>query len=75
LPVADRYLATFSGSGSACAGHNLCPVGARWREDAMVPGQVRAGFWHQRSKPRNKVLGLEDHVRGAVAIRRLAFVK
>jgi hypothetical protein len=36
----------------------------------MVPGQVRAGFWHQRGEAGNKVLGLKDHVRGAVAIRR-----
>jgi len=25
----------------------------------MVPGQVRAGFWHQRGEARNKVLGLD----------------
>jgi hypothetical protein len=41
MPVADRYLATFSGSGGACAGHNLYPVGARRWEHAMLPGQVR----------------------------------
>jgi len=28
----------------ACSGHTLCPVGARWREHAMVPAQVRGGL-------------------------------
>ena len=63
LPIGGRCLATLSDS--ACPGHNLCPVRARRCEHAMVPGQVRAGFWHQRGEAGNKVLGLKDHVRGA----------
>ena len=57
LPIGGRCLATLSDS--ACPGHNLCPVRARRCEHAMVPGQVRAGFWHQRDEARNKVLGLD----------------
>jgi hypothetical protein len=45
LPVAERFLATFSGSGGVSAGHNPGPVGARRREHAVLPGQVRARFW------------------------------
>jgi hypothetical protein len=29
------------------------------------------GFWHQRGEADNKVFGLKDHVRGAIAIRPL----
>jgi hypothetical protein len=57
LPIGGRCLASLSDS--ACPGHNLCPVRARRCEHAVVPGQVRAGFWHQRDEARNKVLGLD----------------
>jgi hypothetical protein len=57
LPIGGRCLATLSDS--ACPGHDPCPVAARRCEHAVVPGQVRAGFWHQRDESRNKVLGLD----------------
>ena len=77
LAASDRCLTALGGSDGVCPGHNLCPVRARRCEHAMVPGQVRAGFWHQRGEAGNKVFGLKDHVRGAVAIRclqRIAYV-
>ena len=53
VPIDGRCLATLSDS--ACAGHNLCPVGARRCEHSVITGQVRAGIGHQRSESRNKV--------------------
>ena len=69
MPIDGRWLATLGNS--ACPGHDPGPLGARRREHAMVPSQVGAGCWYQRSESRNKVLRLENHVRGAIAIRRL----
>ena len=37
LPIGGRCRAALSGSRGACPGHNLCPVGARRCEHAMVP--------------------------------------
>ena len=38
VPIDGRCLTTLSDS--ACAGHNLCPVGARRCEHAVITGQV-----------------------------------
>ena len=64
-------LAGLVGRGGACPGHDPGPVRARRCEHAVVSGQVRAGLGHQRSEVGDEVLGFEDHVGGAVAIRRL----
>lgn len=42
-------------------------LGAR-RGEHVIPRQVGTGSWHQRGKPCNEVLGLEDHVHRAVPI-------
>lgn len=44
----------------------------QWRcKDSVESAQVRTGLGHERCEPGNEVMGLEDQVRGAVAIRRL----
>ncbi len=53
------------------AGSDPGPMGAGRREHAVVSGQVCAGLWYQCGEPGDKVFGFEDHVGGAVAIRRL----
>jgi hypothetical protein len=58
-------------SGGPGPGHHPGPVRARWCKHAVIPRQMGTGFWHQRGEPRDEILGLEDHMRGAVPIRRL----
>ena len=48
MPTGSRCFGTFSDGRTPGGGHNLRPVGARRRKYAVVPGQVRAGFRHQR---------------------------
>jgi len=71
LRVDGRWLVVLAASGGACLRHDPRPVRARRRKHTVVPRQVRAGFWHQRGESGDKVFGLEDHVGGAVTIRRL----
>jgi hypothetical protein len=76
-PVAGQWFAALPGlvgSASASSAHDPRPIRARRREHAVIAGQVRSGLRHQRREPRDEVLGLEDHVSGAVAIRRLQCV-
>jgi len=68
--VGGRWLAVLAGGGAG-PGHEPGPVGAHGRQHAVASRQVRAGLEHQRGEPRNEVLGVENHVRGAGAIRRL----
>jgi len=50
---------------------DLGPPATVRREHAVVPRQVRPRSRHQRRQPRHEVQRLEDHVGGAVPIRRL----
>jgi len=67
VPIDGRCLATLSDS--ACAGHNLCPVGARRCEHAVITGQVRAGLRHQRSESRDEVLRFGSKAEGRFGCR------
>jgi hypothetical protein len=58
LAAATRVL------GTTRARSGLAGANTPWQ-----PGQVRAGLWHQYNQSGDKVLGLEDDVRGAVPIR------
>ncbi len=60
LSASGRCLTALGGSDGVCPGHNLCPFRARRRENAMVTGQVRAGFWRQRGESRNWASAIQD---------------
>jgi hypothetical protein len=66
-----RVRACWVGRGSAGRGHDPGPFGARRGEHTVVSPQVGARLVHQCRKTGHEVLRREDHVRGAVAIRRL----
>jgi hypothetical protein len=61
LPAGGRWLSApvgLAGTGGAGLRHDPGPIRTRRREHALVRRQVRAGFWHQRGKPRDEILGL-----------------
>ena len=59
---------------AAFSPRHLCAMRAVGGEDTMEPSQVDSGLRHQRDKPRDEVHRLENHMRGAITVRRFELV-